>query len=131
MQLPRSILQCLAWSTILLVTASVIADEDIIVDAFDDDVIDFQLWTTVDFPGDGVTVQEINERLEWTSQGGPGVAGIAGRDWAVSTDADFRIIIDYSMTFGNPGATDTGFDIVLFGAGSAAGAQDRIRISIF
>jgi hypothetical protein len=121
------------WTIAAALAAAQTALGDVIIENFTGPDLDEDLWSVFDPPGDGVTIEQVNDRLEWSSVGNPGRAGIFGEPWSLATDEDFEVAVDYSMTFGNPGATTTGLNIALYSGGTPSGTtvDDRLEITIF
>ncbi|MHC5004514.1 MAG: integrin alpha [Planctomycetota bacterium] len=97
----------------LLVLAGPTAAQPVFIETFNDDSLDESLWRTIQ-NGVGVNVIETGGRLEFSSVGNTGQAGIFARDWALATSGDIRLALEYNLTIPNTGQAAVGLNLTLF-----------------
>jgi hypothetical protein len=106
----------------------------VLVEHFNDGEIDPDLWTVIDSGNDGVTIDEVNGRLEFSSDNSEGTAGIYAESWAISTGSDARLSVDYFLDIPDPPPlVVVGLTISLIANGDPAQneLEDGLEIGIF
>ncbi|MHC4989739.1 MAG: hypothetical protein ACYTGC_02065, partial [Planctomycetota bacterium] len=129
---PRSLLR---WSFVItmLVCASPAHAQVVLVENFNDNVLDESRWTVLDPNNDGTTIDETGGRLEFSTNGFAGSSGIFSNGWALSTDEDIKFTIDYNLTVPFTGSAAIGLNFTMFQGGDPGLGQpdDRIDFAIF